>query len=286
MTATTVVDQVDLGDHVCWIHDDDNAALDAVGRFAAAGLRRGHKVVCFTETSTPQAVRLRVDAVGVPTEAAVAAGQLRILPAVDAFLADGRPTPATLADAIHHEIDQARREGYPGIRLSGDMTWMLGTGVTLDELRRYELALNPLFPDGRVAGLCVYDRRRFPADQLRILGATHPGTAGPEATRSWSPLLRAYRTTDPPGLRLVGQVDRSNRDALVAMLGDLTDGRQPGRVPPALDLTDLSFADAGAATELAHAIRGGRAHVRLVGCRPALRRLLHVLGGVTAGAPA
>ncbi|MCZ7437441.1 MEDS domain-containing protein [Micromonospora sp. WMMC241] len=285
MTATSVVDQVDLGDHVCWIHDDDSDALDAVGRFAAAGLRRGHKVVCFTETSTPQAVRARVDAVGVPTEAAVAAGQLRILPAVDAFLADGRPTPATLADAVRHEVDQARREGYPGVRLSGDMAWVLGTGVTLDELRRYELALNPLFPDGRVAGLCLYDRRRYPADRLRLLGAAHPGTAAPSTPRTWSPLLRAYRIGDPAGLRLVGQVDRSNRDALVALLGGLTAGRTAG-VPPVLDLTDLSFADAGAVTELARAVRAGGPGVRLVGCRPALRRLLHVLGGVTAGGSA
>ncbi|MFG1673347.1 MEDS domain-containing protein [Micromonospora sp. NPDC049282] len=286
MTATTVVDQVELGDHVCWIHDDDGDALDTVGRFAAVGLRRGHKVVCFTETSTPQAVRLRVDAVGVPTEAAVAAGQLRILPAVEAFLAGGRPTPTMLADAVRHEVDQARHEGYPGIRLSGDMTWVLGTGVTLDELRRYELALNPLFPDGRVAGLCLYDRRRFPADQLRLLTAAHPGTADPHTPRTWSPLLRAYRVGDPLGLRLVGQVDRSNRDALVALLADLTADRWAAAVPPVLDLTDLSFADAGAATELARAVRAGRAGVRLVGCRPTLRRLLHVLGGVTAGPPA
>ncbi|MFI7071752.1 MEDS domain-containing protein [Micromonospora sediminicola] len=286
MTATAVVDQVDLGDHVCWIHDDDGDALDTVGRFAATGLRRGHKVVCFTETSTPQAVRARVDAVGVPTEAAVAAGQLRILPAVEAFLAGGRPTPAVMADAVRDEVTRARREGYPGVRLSGDMTWVLGTAVSLDELRRYELALNPLFPDGRVAGLCLYDRRRFPAEQLRILAAAHSGTAGPHPPRTWSPLLRAYRTGDPPGLRLVGQVDRSNRDAFIALLADLTAGERAPAGPPVLDLTDLSFADAGAATELARADRASHTGIRLVGCRPALHRLLHVLGGVPSGASA
>ncbi|GHJ16783.1 MEDS domain-containing protein [Micromonospora sp. AKA38] len=279
MTATTVVDQVDLGDHVCWIHDDDSDALEAVGRFAAAGLRRGHKVVCFTETSTPQAVRLRVDAVGVPTEAAVAAGQLRILPALDAFPGAGRPTPAALADTVRREVDRARHEGYPGVRLSGDMAWVLRSGVSLDELRRYEQALAPLFPDGRVAGLCLYDRRRFPAEQLRLLTAAHPGTAGPLTPRTWSPLLRAYRTGDPPGLRLVGQVDRSNRDAFVALLGELTALAGPA---PVLDLTELSFADAGAATELARAGRASRTGIRLVGCRPALDRLLRVLDGVPA----
>ncbi|MET8836818.1 MEDS domain-containing protein [Micromonospora sp. NPDC004540] len=286
MTATTVVDQVRLGDHVCWTHEDESAALDAVGRFAATGLRLGHKVVCFTENSPPQAVRARVDAVGVPTEAAVAAGQLRIVPAVEVYPTGGRPTPDTMIAAVVDEVDRARQEGYPGIRLSGDMAWVLRTGTTLDDLRRYETALNPLFLDGRVAGLCLYDRRVFPADGMRALAAAHPGTAGPDTARTWAPLLRAYRTTDPPGLRLVGQVDRSNREAFTAVLDDVTAARRAAGRPTVLDVSDLSFADVGAATALVRANRAGPAGIRLVGCRPALHRLMHLLGDASTERPA
>ncbi|MGY0006998.1 MEDS domain-containing protein [Micromonospora sp. I033] len=286
MTATTVVDQVHLGDHVCWTHDDESDALDAVGRFAAAGLRLGHKVVCFTETSPPQALRARVDAVGVPTEAAVAAGRLRIVPAVEVYPTGGRPAPETMVATVVDEVDRARQEGYPGIRLAGDMAWVLRSGNTLDDLRRYETALNPLFLDARIAGLCLYDRRLFPAEAMRALVAAHPGTAGPKSARTWTPLLRAYRTTDPPGLRLVGQVDRSNREAFTAVLADVTaDERAAGR-PPVLDVSDLSFADVGAATALVRANRASATGIRLVGCRPALHRLLHLLDDVSTERPA
>ncbi|MET8912545.1 MEDS domain-containing protein [Micromonospora sp. NPDC004551] len=280
MTATTVVDQVRLGDHVCWTHDDESVALDVVGRFAATGLRLGHKVVCFTETSPPQAVRARVDAVGVPTEAAVAAGRRRNVPALEAYPTGSRPVPETMVAVVVDEIDRARHEGYPGIRLAGDMAWVLRGGASLDDLRRYETALNPLFLDGRVAGLCLYDRRLFPADALRALAAAHPGTAGPHEARTWAPLLRAYRTTDPPGLRLVGQVDQSNREAFTAVLDDVTAGQRAAGRPPVLDVSELSFADVGAATALVRADRASATGIRLVGCRPALHRLLHLLDGV------
>lgn len=286
MTATTVVDQVHLGDHVCWTHGHEGEALDAVGRFAAAGLRLGHKVVCFTDTSPPQAVRARVDAVGVPTEAAVAAGQLRILPAVEVYPTGSRPTPDSMVATVVGEVDRARHEGYPGIRLSGDMTWTLRSGTTLDDLRRYETALNPLFLDARVAGLCLYDRRIFPADSMRAVAAAHPGTAGPGTARTWVPLLRAYRTTDPPGLRLVGQVDRSNREAFTAVLRHVTADRRAADRPPVLDVSELSFADVGAATALVQADRTSATGIRLVGCRPALHRLLHLLDNVPAEDPA
>ncbi|PWU51013.1 hypothetical protein DLJ46_05845 [Micromonospora globispora] len=276
VTAPTVVDQVNLGDHVCWTHDDESEALDAVGRFAATGLRLGHKVICFTNASTPQAVRTHLEAAGVPTEMAVAAGQLRIQPAVEHYLTGRRLVPQPLLAALVEEVTRAQREGYSGLRLAGDMAWVVGSGTTLDDLCRYEAHANRLFVDGQVAGMCLYDRRLFPAEQLRAVAAAHPATAGPQADRNWTPLLRAYRTTDPPGLRLVGQVDRSNREAFAALLSGLT-REAPADRPVVVDVSELSFADVGAAAALARADRDASGGVRLVGCRPALRRLLGLL---------
>ncbi|SBT41203.1 MEDS domain-containing protein [Micromonospora auratinigra] len=279
MTASTVVDQIQLGDHVCWTHEDESDALDTVGRFAATGLRLGQKVICFTDTATPQSVRARVDALGVPTQDAVAGGQLRIVPALEVYLSGGRLAPEAMVATVVDEITRAGQEGYPGVRLVGDMAWVLRTGTTLDDLHRYESALNPLFLDGRVAGMCLYDRRLFPAERVRALAAAHLGTAGSHLHRTWSPLLRAYRTTDPPGLRLVGQVDQSNREAFTAVLDDVTtDPRNVDRAT-VVDLSEVSFVDAGAATALVRAGQAGAAGVRLVGCRPALGRLIGLLGG-------
>ncbi|MGR6319691.1 MEDS domain-containing protein [Micromonospora soli] len=280
MTGTSVVDQIRLGDHVCWTYDDEGAALNVAGRFAATGLRLGHKVICFTDSSTPQALRARVQAAGVSAEAAVAAGQLQVVPAAERYLSGERLVPEALVAAVVDEVTRGQREGYPGVRLCGDMSWVLRSRTTLDELHRYESALNPHFLDARIAGLCLYDRRLFPADRLRALAAAHPGTAAPESDRTWSPLLRAYRMTDPPGLRLVGEVDQSNREAFTAVLNDVTGVGAASRAP-VLDVSELSFADVGAATALVRADRSSATGIRLVGCRPALSRLLGLLDSGT-----
>lgn len=275
VTASAMVDRIHLGDHVCWAHDDEAEALDAVGRFIATGLRLGHKIIFSADAASPRAARAHLEAAGVPTEAAVASGQLRIQPAAESYLAAGRLAPQAMLDSLAEEIVGARREGYPGLRLAGEMGWVSRSDTTIDDLRWYEAQTTRLFLDGRVAEMCLYDRRDFPAEQLRAVAAAHPATAGPQAGEAWTPLLRAFRTTDPRGLRLVGQVDQSNREAFTAVLADVT-GRAPTDRPAVLDVSELSFADVRAACALVRAERSAR--VRLVGCRPALSRLLDLLG--------
>lgn len=117
VTAGEVVDQIDLGDHVCLTHDDEADGLDTLGRFAATGLRLGQKVICFTDSFSPQAVRARLDASGVPSEGALAGGQLRIVPAVEGYLAGGRLAPRAVIDSLAREITRAAR------RVTRDSGW-------------------------------------------------------------------------------------------------------------------------------------------------------------------
>ncbi|MFC0007676.1 MEDS domain-containing protein [Micromonospora siamensis] len=282
MTASAVVDQIQLGDHVCWAYDDEADGLDAAGAFVATGLRLGQKVICYTDTITPVGMRQRLEAAGVPTEDVLATGALRIVPALESYVPDGPFAGDTMIAGLADEIDRAARENYPGLRLVGDMAWVRRTGVGVAELSRYEAGLNQLFLDGRAAGMCLYDRRLFPPAQLRAVGAAHPGTAGTHAGRAWRPMLRAYRTTAPAGLRLVGQVDRSNRDAFQAVLAELT-GDRAGRRAAVLDVSELSFTDVDSAHALAGIVREGPVEVRLVGCRPALVRLLDLVAATRAG---
>ncbi|MEH0827752.1 MULTISPECIES: MEDS domain-containing protein [unclassified Micromonospora] len=277
MTASAVVDQLHLGDHVCWVDDDDSGGgLHAAGRFVAGGLRLGHKVVWFTDAVPPAAVRAHLDGSGVPTQAAVADGQLRIVPAVESYAAGGRFTPDEMIGNLTTEILRARREERPGVRVVGDMGWAVRQGASVADLVRYEAEVNRLFLDGEAAAMCLYDRRLFPTDYLLPATAAHPATVGPNAGRAWAPMLRAYRTRNPHGLRLVGEVDRSNRGAFTAML-DHVAGPGTNQRAAVLDVSELRFADAGAASALARARRNAPSGLRLVGCRPALRRLLDLV---------
>ncbi|WP_432953424.1 MEDS domain-containing protein [Micromonospora haikouensis] len=279
MTTSAVVDQMELGDHVCWFHDDETDGLDAVGRFVATGLRLGHRVVCFVDVLSAADVRASAARHGTASVPVPHAGELRIVPCGDSYLAGGRFRPERVVDALAAEIASAHREGHSGVRLVGDMAWAARRQVGIDTLRRYEAAASALFLDGRAAGLCLYDRRIFSGEWCQAMMSAHPAAAAPACGPRWTPLLRAHRTADPAGLRLVGQVDRSNRDAFAALLAAVTE-EAPARQPVVLDLSGLTFVDVRSAATL---VRAGPRGVRLVGCRPGLARLLELVRGGLAG---
>ncbi|QGN48752.1 hypothetical protein ACN26Y_22265 [Micromonospora sp. WMMD558] len=53
MTTGAVVGQVDLGDHICWTHDDETSGLDAVAWFVPTGLPRDQNVRCLLGAPGP-----------------------------------------------------------------------------------------------------------------------------------------------------------------------------------------------------------------------------------------
>lgn len=116
-----VVDQLQLGDHVCWIVDDDDQCLAAMARFVAVGLRERQRVLYFTESLLPAALLAGLQAHGVAVAQAVAAGQLQVYTAGDVYLAGGRFDPARVIDVLDRHVSEAVADGYAGCGWSA--TW-------------------------------------------------------------------------------------------------------------------------------------------------------------------
>jgi anti-anti-sigma regulatory factor len=274
LAPTAAVERLRLGDHVCWGFDDDEARLEAVARFVAAGIREHHRVLYLTETRFPADLRAALEHQGV---------------SVDELLAVGQLDPAARIAALADYVDAAERAGYGGVRVVADMTGAVGTAGpagTPGEVERvawFEANVNPLFTSGRVMAICLYDRRVFSTGQLARLGPAHPATARPQDDgATWAPLLRAYQIPGECGLRLVGAADAANRYAVGALLTWLVgDAVRAGRAA-LVDLAGLCFADAAAAGALVAAGRAVPAGLRLTGCRPEIAQLITLVGGSRA----
>jgi anti-anti-sigma factor len=260
------VDRLAPGDHVCWIFEQDREYLPAMGRFVATGLRERQRVVYFTGSLSPETVAagLALHTPGVPD--AVCSGQLRLDPA------GGRLDPAGLTAAFEHDIDRAIDDGYTGLRVIADMGWASGE---THHLQGYEERANGLFLDGRALAVCLYDRRLFGAAGLHALSCAHPSTAGPYLPDSWVPMLRVRRT-GPASATLSGEADLSNRRALGAVLDLLLAETDAG--PIRLDVSGLTFLDAGAAGLLAGTVAAAPAGVVLAGVTPAVGQVLTMTG--------
>lgn len=267
MAGLPLLDRVAAGDHVCWVYDDDRTRLDAMAAYVRAGLRARERVIYYGDE--PEAVLAAVAGGGVDVREAVAGGQLR----AESYLAAGRFDPDATIRAWRAAAADARREGHPGLRVIGDMTWAVSRVPGAERLAWYEASVNTVFAEGYLTGVCAYDRRLFDPLHLRRLICAHPGTAAGDSPYDPSISLRLRRTGDPPGVRLSGEADLSNRGALAAVVEHAVAHAGPDRVIT-LDVTGLHFADMAAARILVHAASAGRGRVRLVGCSPTLIRLL------------
>jgi hypothetical protein len=196
-------------------------------------------------------------------------GQLVAQAPEDSYLAGGVFDPEATIELFREAAVQARGEGYPGMRVIGDMGWALRRGSGSELLPGYEAAINNLFTDGFLTGVCAYDRRRFGQAELRRLICAHPGAATTTMPYNPATSLRIRRTCEPPGLRLFGEADLSNREALAAVVHEAV-----GEHDATIDLTDLRFADMAAARILLTAAAAGPGKLHLVGCGPTLIRLL------------
>ncbi|MCX6377494.1 MAG: MEDS domain-containing protein, partial [Armatimonadetes bacterium] len=73
------------------------------------------------------------------------------------------------------ETEKAVSEGYPALRVSGEMTWILRDDPGSERLIEYESKLNrDLFPKYPCLAVCQYDREKFDPEIIKGVMMTHP----------------------------------------------------------------------------------------------------------------
>lgn len=276
MSSSAPLDQVALGDHVCWIVDDGNARLDALAGAVRAGLRQQDRVLYCGDDAA--AVLAGLEGRGVRTFDALASGGLRATSAAASYLTAGAFDPAVAARFLREERDRARRDGYPGLRVIADMAWASRPVPGAEHLPGHEARINALFTEGYLLGICAYDRRLFDPVSLRRLAWAHPATAGTRTPFDPASALRMRRTRNPYGLRLAGEADLCNRQALSAVIESLLDDLPDDGTVVRIDVSELRFADNAAARTLVHAAGRAAGRFRLVGHSRSLARLLDFHG--------
>ncbi len=256
--------------------DDIDDRLDLMAQTVAAGLDAGDRVMVFTASLLPLAVLAGLEARGLAVAPAEQSGQMAVLSAREAYLPTGRFEPPRMLDAVAGHIEQAAKDGFAGLRLVGDMTWALDEPAGAEQLAGYEAQINQLYMDGRALGVCLYDRRSFSGELLRQVASAHPAMTNANAGQV--PLLRIRRTTDPYGLRLVGEADFSNRHALNAALDAVVNQQTDPFHPIVIDVAGLRFLDAGTAAMLGRTALKAASGVHLIAPPRAAERVLDQLG--------
>ena len=162
-------------DHLCLIYESKAEWRAAVVPFISAGLKRGEKCLYIVDTSTADEIRTYLGEEGVDVASAEDLGQLAILNETDAYTPEGLFDPDRMIALLIAETEKAVAEGFPALRATGEMTWVLRGYPGSERLLEYEAKLNrDFFPRHPCLAICQYDRWKFNPEIIKGVVMTHP----------------------------------------------------------------------------------------------------------------
>jgi len=162
------------GDHLCCIFETEEEHQSVVTSFLRQGLELGEKAIYIADTHAAETILgyLRDD--GMDVQPYLDREQLVILTGDQTYVQAGAFDADRMIALLQSETERALAEGYPALRITGEMTRVLDGLPGSERLIEYEARLNEFFSGSQCLAICQYDRRRFdPAVLLEVL-RTHP----------------------------------------------------------------------------------------------------------------
>ena len=165
---------IGVHDHLCLIYRTQEEQFAAVVPFIRIGLERGERCVYIVDDNTAETVVGAIAARGTDVGGALRSGRLAILNKQDAYLKQGYFDPDWMIDFLARAVDEAKGAGFPALRVTGEMTWVLGGEAGTHRLMEYEAKLNYFFPDHDALAICQYNYGRFQPQVIGDVISTHP----------------------------------------------------------------------------------------------------------------
>jgi len=160
------------GDHLCCIHETEEEHRSVLTPFVTQGLRAGEKVVYIFDVRTAEDVLGCFR--GIDVADYLKTGQLTLVSAAQSYTREPVFDPDRMISLLANETKRALSQGYPALRVTGELTWALKGFPGSERLIEYEAKLNEFFPRNRCLAVCQYDRRRFDSNVLLDVLTTHP----------------------------------------------------------------------------------------------------------------
>ncbi|MEV7725364.1 MEDS domain-containing protein [Streptomyces sp. NPDC087917] len=242
-----------VGGHSSFAYEDDEEWARAVVRFVTTGLADGQRVLYSADRREPSAVIGALRRGGVDVDSARHAELLTVTSGDGSFLHRPPFEPDRVVSAYRTACAEALAAGHRGLRVLGEMSWSTTDVPDLDRILEYELLLDrEVYARLPLTGLCLFDRRRVPAEAADLLARAHTGAGPTDARAAERPRTTPAATPlrGRAGARLTGSGDQDGRYLLRTTLAAVT--RMPGTVVH-LELADMAFLDVGAVALLVEA---------------------------------
>jgi len=156
MASVDVVGDVAAwGAHFCLFYETKQDLLDTLISYCKSGLERDEYCLWIVaEPLTIEEARAALKNAVPDLDRHIAGSRLEIVPARDWFLPGGAFDSKTLTASWYEKLASLSARGYPGMRITGDTTWLSKKEWT--HFCDYEDGLNEVIGNQRLAVLCTY----------------------------------------------------------------------------------------------------------------------------------
>jgi PAS domain S-box-containing protein len=169
MGVGSEIKEIELGDHLCLLYDSERDKLYTTILFILDGLKDNQLVLVFNEDED-EITGILAEIVDI--KRFLEKEQLIFLPADESVIRGFFDSDAML-EMIADMDEKALEEGYKGLRIVGNASWIL-TNPKVENFLEFEAKLNRFLPVTRCICLCLIDERKFDADLLLRILQVHP----------------------------------------------------------------------------------------------------------------
>jgi signal transduction histidine kinase/FixJ family two-component response regulator len=167
-----VGDMVAWGAHFCLFYETKEDLLDTLTSYCRSGLERGEYCMWIVaEPLTIEEARAALKNAMPDVDRHFAESRLEMVPARDWFLQGGTFDGKRLTQDWYDKLARVSARGYPGIRVTGDTTWL--SKKDWRHFCDYEDGLNEVIGNQRLAVLCTYPLSQCGAPQILDVVRTH-----------------------------------------------------------------------------------------------------------------
>ena len=169
-----ILENLELGNHLCYIYKDKERSLESIFYFIITGLERNEKCIYVVDERSKEMIIEYFEKKNFDLQPYMDSGQISFLTSKDTYLKDGYFDPDEMITLIKKNERKALEEGYEGLRITGEMTWVFSDLPGTERLMEYEMKLNQFFLESNAMGLCQYNENRFGPDILLDVIYNHP----------------------------------------------------------------------------------------------------------------
>src|SRR6266478_5053329 len=160
------------GAHFCLFYETKQDLLDTLISYCKSGLEREEYCLWIVaEPLTIEEARAALKNAVPDLDRYFAGSRLEIVPARDWFLQGGAFDGKRLTASWYEKLASLSARGYPGMRITGDTTWLSKKEWT--HFCDYEDGLNEVIGNQRLAVLCTYPLAACGAPQILDVVRTH-----------------------------------------------------------------------------------------------------------------